>query len=112
MFPQIVAPGTVTVTTIITSEINGQLPIANNQLSTTLYDAPLTEADLDYLNREAEEAPVVESGQEELPIANVQLPIANDEGSADSLTIDHSQLTIDNSLPLSPLHRPPHRHRR
>ncbi|MFO7541034.1 MAG: PKD domain-containing protein [Chloroflexota bacterium] len=52
IFPEIVAPGTVTVTTLITSEIaSNQLSVNGNQ-SGILYDAPLTEADLVYLNRD------------------------------------------------------------
>lgn len=51
--PEIVAPGAVTVTTVITSEMNGQLPMVNGQSSMTMYDAPLTAADLAYLNPES-----------------------------------------------------------
>jgi hypothetical protein len=69
VYPPIVAPGVVTVTTVITSQINGQLAtlaparsagVVNSQMSMaeggarrTLYDAPLTAADAAYLNRTA-----------------------------------------------------------
>jgi uncharacterized membrane protein len=49
VYPEIVAPGTVTVTTIITSVISNQSSVNGNQ-SGTIYDAPLTDADLAYLN--------------------------------------------------------------
>ena len=51
VYPAIVAPGTVTVTTIITSEISNQ-PSVNSNQSGAIYDAPLTGADLVYLNPE------------------------------------------------------------
>ena len=53
--PQIVAPGIVTVTTIITSTISGGAPAING--GSTLYDAPLTVVDQTYLDPQSAAAP-------------------------------------------------------
>lgn len=114
VMPEIVAPGTVTVTTIITSEIAGnQLSVLGDQ-STTIYDAPLTAADLAYLNPEIpNETPTGEAGlapalagqpqtgqpEEEQPqqTDEITLPLTPVYSDTEE-TADHSPFTIYNSL--------------
>ena len=85
VLPQIVAPGTVTVTTSITTAINTQLPTVNGQLPTVNGQLPTVNGQLPMVN-------------DQLPIVNEQLAVANEESSEITLTIDNSQLTIDNSF--------------
>ena len=109
VMPEIVAPGTVTVTTIITSTINGQLPIVNGQSSTALYDAPLTEADLAYLNRRVDETPAVGAGLVPAPDAPARALGRPQEGQPQGLPLQEDALeerpfTEEITLPLSPIY--------
>jgi uncharacterized membrane protein len=117
VYPALVAPGTVTVTTVITTEINqlsivdGQLSIANEGSGSrryTIYDAP-------YWHVEREELSIVdgqfsmvnEAGEVsaagddlELPIVDGQLPMVNEEeGESVPLTFDDAELSmVDDQL--------------
>ncbi|MBX3060768.1 MAG: VCBS repeat-containing protein, partial [Anaerolineae bacterium] len=106
VYPDVVAPGTVTVTTVITSEIAGnQLLVIGNQ-SMTMYDAPLTAVDLTYLNPTIpNEVPVVEAGLVPAPVLG-----QGQEGQPQGLPVQEDgleearPLTNDNSLPLTPFY--------
>ncbi len=106
VLPEIVAPGTVTVTTSITTAINDQLPIVNGQLPMGNGQLPMVNGQLPMGNGQLPmgngQLPMVNGqlpmGNGQLPMVNEELSMTNEESSEITLTIDNLQLTIDNSF--------------
>ncbi|HRQ38150.1 MAG TPA: PKD domain-containing protein [Chloroflexota bacterium] len=97
--PDMVAPGTVTVTTSITMEINSQASMSMRRVTTTIYDGPLTAADLAYLNRTSGEEPSdVGAGLVPAPV------LGQPQGLPVQQEVEERPLTDDNSLPLTPFY--------
>jgi uncharacterized membrane protein/PKD repeat protein len=116
--PEIVAPGTVTATTLITSRIRGdQLSVSSSQLSVssdqlavegkgiTVYDAPLSAADERYLTRGVEDLEVSVGGEGATEVAamGVQAPAAK-AAPADLLALEIGQPLVEETMPLTPFY--------
>jgi hypothetical protein len=106
--PTLVPPGTLTVTTIITSEIaSAALPTDGNQLadmSNTLYDAPLTEADMAYFNTTAVGNPA-EADPTGLPATLLGAPQFVPTPEPIALLAETRPLTEEITLPFTPIYK-------